>query len=93
MTDEKIQKIWDELKTQRDELRVQMHLAKAEMKEEWGELEKNLDVAQDKLEEVVSDAGEAAKEVQAVAKVIGEEMSEAYNRIKARLAQNKHDGV
>ena len=39
MDNEKLENLWQELKTERDELRVQMHLAKAELRDEWEELE------------------------------------------------------
>ena len=35
MESEKFERLWQDLKTQRDELNLQMHLAKAELKDEW----------------------------------------------------------
>ncbi len=37
--DIKFDTLWAELKTQRDELRVQVHLAGAEIKDEWEEVD------------------------------------------------------
>ena len=41
MTGDRLEDLIDSLKTQRDELRVQMHLAKAEIRDEWEEIERN----------------------------------------------------
>jgi NTP pyrophosphatase (non-canonical NTP hydrolase) len=89
VSDEKTREFWDTLKVQRDELRVQMHLARAELKDEWDEVEKKWDDAQEKLDDVVTDASVAAKEAQHVLKVVGEEISDTYERIKSRLKEEK----
>ena len=89
MSDAKAREFWDTLRAQRDELRVQMHLAKAEIRDEWDEVEKKWDVAQEKLDGLVEDAGVAAKEAQQVLKIVGEEIGETYDRIKIRLQADK----
>lgn len=85
MSNDKKNELWEQLKTQRDELKVRMHLGKAELQDEWKEMEDKWESAQDKFEEFIEDTGEAAKDVQGVAKIIGEEISAAYARIKDRL--------
>ena len=77
--------MWDELKTQRDELRVQMHLAKAELKDEWEEIEGKYQHAQTKLDEVKKQTGEAAIDARKTMNVVIEEIGEAYGRVKHRL--------
>ena len=54
---EDVDKLWRKIRTQRDELRVRSHLARAEFEDEW----------------------------RASAKVVMEELSAAYDRIKHRL--------
>jgi predicted nucleic acid-binding Zn-ribbon protein len=66
------------LKTLRDEIRVQIHLAKAEIKDEWEELEPKFEEMEEKL-------SGAAEETRDVVNVIAEELSSAYRRIKERL--------
>ena len=41
--------LWERLKTQRDELRLKAHLASAELKDEWEELEDKWQYAEVKL--------------------------------------------
>ena len=85
MNDDKMNELWEELKTQRDELRVRLHLAKADLKDEWKNVEEKLEAAQDKFEEVLQGTEATAKEVQGVLRIIGEEISQAYGRIRDRL--------
>ena len=49
----------DELKQKRDELRVQMHLASKEVKDEWNELEEKMEDFSGKAKQFSSDAGGA----------------------------------
>lgn len=79
------EKLWQKVKTQRDELRVQSHLAQAEFKEEWGELEEKWDVAEQNLKQFQEEAKETTDEWKSSAKVVMEELSSAYDRIKNRL--------
>mgnify|MGYP001132862990 FL=1 len=77
MADE-LDKVLENMKTLRDEIRVQMHLAKAEMKDEWDTLES-------KFEDMETKLGDAAEETRQTVNVIAEELNDAYKRIKARL--------
>ncbi len=84
MTD-KLDEMINDLRTMRDELRVQIHLGKAEAKEEFEALEKKWHGAEARFAEVTEDAEEAAEEVKEAARIIAEEIGAAYTRIKARL--------
>jgi SMC interacting uncharacterized protein involved in chromosome segregation len=85
-------KLWGELKTQRDELRVQVHLAEAEIKEEWEEVEDKYQYAQDKFDELTKRTVEATVEATDDARVrldvVLEEIGEAYSRVKHRLKKS-----
>jgi len=70
---------------QRDELLVQMGLAKLEAKEEWEKLEDKLDQFTAKLEDVGGEAKEASEDVWASVKLLGEEIRNAYDKIKSHL--------
>lgn len=82
---EDFEKLWQKVKTQRDELRVQSHLAQAELKDEWQELEKKWDKAERNLKQFQDDAKETTDEWVASSRVVMEELSSAYDRIKTRL--------
>lgn len=73
-----IEKVVGSLKTLRDEIRVQIHLAKAELKDEWEELEP-------KFQEMEGKLNDAAEETRQAVNVIADELSTAYQRIKERL--------
>ena len=89
MGDEKLNELWEDLKTRRDELRVQMHLARADLKDEWESMDDKWESDQDKFEDVLKDTENAAREVQGVMRIIGEEIGQAYSRIKARLDEEE----
>jgi len=75
----------DRLKTDRDELKLKMHLAGMEVKEEFEEAEKKWNQLKSRAMSIAGDAAEASDEYVAKAKVIGDELKEAYRRIADRL--------
>lgn len=74
-----------ELRQHRDELRVQMHLAKQEAKEEWDEVEKKFEVLEKKVAAAKDEAEDAAGNVFAALRLLGEEVGSAFKRIKNKL--------
>ena len=80
-----IEAFWEKLKTQRDEMQVQAHLARAEFGDEWNEVEKKWQKAEQELNRVQDHAIETTAEMQHSAKIIMEEISSTYQRIKKRL--------
>lgn len=80
-----IDTIWQRIKTERDELRVQLELGKAELKEEWESLEDKFQLAERKLTKLEHETAESAKELKKSAGIIVEELSSAYDRIRNRL--------
>jgi len=85
MTD--LQSLLEELKQKRDELRVQMHLASKEIKEEWEELEEKMEDFSGKAKKFADDAkfketGEGLGE--ALGKV-GHEIKLGYERLKKAM--------
>jgi SMC interacting uncharacterized protein involved in chromosome segregation len=79
---EELQRLLDTLATQRDELVVRAHLAKLEAQEEWGELEGKLEQLRAKVGKVADVAGDAAEDVAAAAKLLGEEIARGYERLR-----------
>ena len=82
---EDIQKVLENLKQQRDELRLQMHLAKAEAKEVWENMEKKWDEFEPKAKQVGGATAEASKDVFAAARQLGKEIREGYEHIRKSL--------
>jgi uncharacterized protein with NRDE domain len=75
------------LKTQRDELRVQIHLANAEVRDEWEKLEVKWEHYQARILAASTAASDAAREVMSALQLIGDELAEAYRRIKNGLSR------
>ncbi len=70
----------NELKQKRDELKLQIHLGSQEAQAEWNELEK-------KWNEFESQAqlGKAAEGIGTAAELLGDELTNAYKRLKGAL--------
>lgn len=87
MTEASRQKqVMDKLRQERDELRLQMRLGKAEFKEEWEALERKWEHLEGKMAGVKDEAREASREVGAAFGILADELGEAYRRIRARLS-------
>ena len=79
---EEIKERFEELRQARDELRVQVHLAAAEVKDDWHDLEKKWDRAHAHLKKVEEAAGEAADDVGDALAILGDELKKGYQRIR-----------
>ena len=84
-TKEGFEKMLSGLKTMRDELKVQIHLAKAEAKDEWEELEEKWQEFKAQGKTVTEAVDESAKDVASALELVGEELKAGYNRIKKLL--------
>ena len=73
------------LERQRDELRVQAHLAKAEAREEWEELEEKWQSLKRKLKAASEDVDDASDDVKAAASMLMDELKKGYERLRGRL--------
>ena len=80
-----IDKIWEQLKQQRDELHFRSLIAKAELKEEWAVLEQKWHKAEKQMHHLQDNAIESTAEMKQSAHIIVQEISDAYKRIKERL--------
>ena len=81
----KLEELIGKLKQERDELRVQIHLAKAEAKDEWEELERKWEVVENKLAALKRETKDASKDIGAALGVLSEEIANAYKRIRKKL--------
>ena len=83
--EDKFDEVLAKLKTERDELRVQLHLMQAEMKDEWDEMEDHWEQLEARLKKVGDAAAESGEEVAAAGKQLAAEIGRAYQKIKKSL--------
>ncbi|MDX2439434.1 MAG: hypothetical protein QNK40_02695 [Desulfobacterales bacterium] len=84
---EEFNKLVEKLKTQRDEIKLKMHLASMETKQEFEDAEKKWGPLKAKASDIADDAIETSEELIAKSKVVGEELKETYRRISERLSK------
>lgn len=70
---------------ERDELRVRLHLAKAEARDEWDKLDARLDELRARLDQVGNEAGEVFDDVGEAAKLLGDEIKTGLARLRRML--------
>lgn len=80
-----LEELVDALRQQRDELRVQMHLAKAEARDEWDELEKRWEALEARLPELQKAAADSAGDIGAGLALVADEIGNAYRRLRDAL--------
>lgn len=85
MAFEKLEDLFEDLKQQRDELRVQMHLAKTEAKQEWDKLEDKWEDIRPKLDKIKDHTTDASKEAWSALELAGEAIKKGYQRIRRDL--------
>ena len=76
----------EELKSERDEIALKIHLASMEAKEEFEGAEKNWAKLRNKAIELADESIETSEELIAKVKIVGEELKETYDRISKRIA-------
>ena len=84
-TRDDLKKLVDDLTQQRDEINLKLHLAKAEVRDEWDKLEPKLEEVKGKMSTVREVAGQTAESVTAAAGLIADEIKQGYDRIKKSL--------
>jgi chromosome segregation ATPase len=77
-----MQELIEDLKRQRDEIRVRLHLAKADLKDEWERLEQKWSHFERKAKEVGHEAQVTARDVAAVLRLAAEELRKGYARMR-----------
>lgn len=83
MTDDKttLEELIEALSRERDELRVQLQLAKQELRDKWEPLEDKWGSLETRMRSLGDVTGEAGKEVLAASKVLLDEIGDAYKDI------------
>ena len=79
------EKMLEELKMERDDLKVKLHLLSMDAKEEWNELENKYEKFKAKASEVSDVAGDSAGDVVEALKLVGDELREGYKRIRRSM--------
>ena len=87
MTDRRLDldAIVEDLKRARDEVRVQMHLAKADARDEYERLEHEWDHVRAKLGVIGEEASKAAVEVGSALRLAVDELRHGYERVRQLL--------
>jgi hypothetical protein len=73
------------LKTQRDEIALKMHLAKADAKDEWERLERKFAALTAQLKPVGHVVEETAEEVGSAMALAAEELKKGFGRLRTLL--------
>ena len=74
-----------DLKHQRDELRLQIHLGSEELKEEWEKLDDKLSQLSHRFDPVKDAVEDTAEDVWESLKLVGGEIKEGFGRIRKAL--------
>lgn len=75
----------ERLRRLRDELRVQVRLGRAEVRERWEKLEKDFGRLEGKLEKIREESRDDLAEIREAAKLLVDEIREGYRHLRARL--------
>lgn len=79
------QEIMEKLKRQRDELRLKIHLGKAEARDEWDEMEDKWKSLKERIKAATDEASGAGGEIGSAARDLASELKKGYARIKDQL--------
>ena len=81
------QKELDLLSKARDELKLQLHLAKADAKSEWARLETTWQRVNEQLQLTRNGTEQPLKDISAAAKTLLEELRGGYARVREQLSK------
>ena len=81
----RIDELLNDLKQERDELRLKIKLAKMEANVEWVKLEAKLARLEAKASELKSATEDSSKEIGAAAKLLGQEIRDGFKNIARHL--------
>jgi CBS domain-containing protein len=73
------------LRRVRDELRVQVHLGKAEAREQWEKLEQRFEEAEARVKRLAREADEPAQELGRAVRLLMQELRDGYRRVRDAL--------
>lgn len=82
---EELKRLSEKIKQYRDEARVQLHLAKEDVKDEWDDLEADWERFRQKLDSIIHDAEDASQEARHTLNRLGEDLKDGYERLRKRM--------
>ena len=82
---DKMREMLEKLEQERDELKVRMHLGKAEARQEWDKLDARIGELRGRLDMAGDEAGDVMEDVGAAAKLLGEEIRSGFDRVRRML--------
>jgi hypothetical protein len=77
----------EKLKKERDKIKLKIHLASMDAKEEFAKAEIKWGEVKTTASKIADNAVETSEEYIAKAKIVGEELKDTYNRIAKRLSK------
>lgn len=80
-----LEELLEQLKSERDDLNVRMHLAKAEAREQWEAAENQWRSFKQKSEKVLTEIDRTSSEVKQALILLAEELKAGYRRIREQL--------
>ena len=84
-TFEDLKELLDDLTRQRDAIKVKLHLAKADIRDEWDKLETKWTDVRGKLDTLTDEAEKTTESVTTAAGLLADEIKKGYRRIKNAL--------
>ena len=84
---QELNKFAEGLEQLRDEVKVQLHLASLESKQEWDKAEGQLEQFRTQLEQIATGTRGTTDDMIKKAKIVGEELKSTYQRLKDRLSE------
>lgn len=82
---EKLHEEIEELRQVRDELRVKLHLGKAEIAERWDEVEKKWSHLEAKAKQLKEESQDSLEEIGSAAKLLAEEVRKGFANLRERI--------
>lgn len=82
---DRLREEFEPLRTARDELRVRLHLGKAEIRDRWEMVEKSWQHAEAKLNAIRRETGESAEDIADAIRLLAEEIRDGYEHLRRQL--------
>ena len=82
--------IMEALRQERDEMNLKLHLAKAEAKQEWEQLERKFENLEERFDWFGNEAKVPAGEVAASLRQVAAELDKAYKRLRKSWGSHRH---
>jgi hypothetical protein len=81
-----VRQLFDDLCTQRDELIVKLHLARADARDEWAVMERKWEHLNGRMAVLGREAGDIAEDVGEAARELLDELRKGYARLRTLMS-------